>query len=773
MKMRKLFFVLVLALTSVMAKAQTDSIRGQVTDKDGVPVELANVMLLAKQDSAFIGGTVSDLQGQFVIASPACDHILKVSSVGYKTAFINSSSEEYLKLVLESEMVMLGNVTVKGHRPSFKLSTEGITTNVQNTSLALAGTADDVLSQIPLVIKTEDGYQVFGKGEPLIYLNGHKLYSLSELDNLKSQDIKNIEVITNPGAQYDASVTAVIKIRTVKPQGEGLSLDLRSVYTQGEKASAGEYVSLNYRVKGLDIFDYFSYNNTNKHNTNVNTQHVVADTIWHQNTSSSAKRNYEKYNNTFGLNYELAPDNYIGAKYILTLAPHDVTKSSVISDVLANDKKYDLIETNIRTVREAHPSHQFNVYYAGNIKDLSVSADVDYVFNKVDEFAHYDELSTNYEDRVVTTQNDVRNTLFSSKLVLSYPLFGGNIDLGGDYSKTKRNDIFWNEQDIVPSANSRLEEVRDGVSLEYNKEFSFGDLTAGLRYEKTKFDYYEDERKSDAQSRNYSSLFPSINLNSKLGKVMFRLSYTTKTQRPSYRQLSDNVLYANRFTWQSGNPLLKPQYIHNIGLDAIWKWVQVSVSYQDTRDAIIYWADQVTNNESITCINYKNLNSIKNLTTSLVLSPKFGIWSPVVSVAMDKQFLNLETKLGNYKMNKPLFLVGWNNNFRFSKDFSAYINWSYQSKGDYQNIYMDQSSSVINISATKTFLDNRLSLQVQFKDVFKGMKDGNMVYNDRMKLYTFNKYDSRNLVVTLRYKFNVTRSKYYNNSDINSELRRF
>lgn len=86
---------------------------------------------------------------------------------------------------------------------------------------------------------------------------------------------------------------------------------------------------------------------------------------------------------------------------------------------------------------------------------------------------------------------------------------------------------------------------------------------------------------------------------------------------------------------------------------------------------------------------------------------------------------------------------------------------------------MDQSSSVINISATKTFQDNRLSLQVQFKDVFKGMKDGNMVYNDRMRLYTFNKYDSRNQVVTLRYKFNVTRSKYYNNSDINSELRRF
>lgn len=110
------------------------------------------------------------------------------------------------------------------------------------------------------------------------------------------------------------------------------------------------------------------------------------------------------------------------------------------------------------------------------------------------------------------------------KIIRKKPLFGGNIDLGGDYSKTKRNDNFWNEQDIVPSANSRLEEVRDGVSLEYNKEFFFGDLTAGLRYEKTKCDYYEDGRKSDAQSRNYSSLFPSININSKLGKVILVIS---------------------------------------------------------------------------------------------------------------------------------------------------------------------------------------------------------------------------------------------------------
>ena len=84
---------------------------------------------------------------------------------------------------------------------------------VENTLLSKLGTAEDVLARVPGIIKKQDGFEVFGKGEPLIYINGRQMRDVSELDRLKSEDIKSVELITTPGARYDATVRAVVKIR--------------------------------------------------------------------------------------------------------------------------------------------------------------------------------------------------------------------------------------------------------------------------------------------------------------------------------------------------------------------------------------------------------------------------------------------------------------------------------------------------------------------------------------------------------------------------------
>lgn len=96
------------------------------------------------------------------------------------------------------------------------------------------GTAEDVLKHIPGLQKKNDAYEVFGKGSPIIYVNGRLLRDLSELDQLKSEDIKNVELITSPGARYDASVKAVVKITTRPIKGEGFGFDVRSGYNQWE-----------------------------------------------------------------------------------------------------------------------------------------------------------------------------------------------------------------------------------------------------------------------------------------------------------------------------------------------------------------------------------------------------------------------------------------------------------------------------------------------------------------------------------------------------------
>ena len=124
----------------------------------------------------------------------------------------------------------LGEVVVKAHLPQYKKTHEGLLTNVAGTVLSKMGTAEDVLKHVPSIVKKKDGYEVVGKGTPIIYINGRKMQDISELDNIKSSDIKSVEVIQNPGATYDASVNAVIKIKTIKKKGEGFGFDTRSVY---------------------------------------------------------------------------------------------------------------------------------------------------------------------------------------------------------------------------------------------------------------------------------------------------------------------------------------------------------------------------------------------------------------------------------------------------------------------------------------------------------------------------------------------------------------
>ena len=77
--------------------------------------------------------------------------------------------------------------------------------------------------------------------------------------------------------------------------------------------------------------------------------------------------------------------------------------------------------------------------------------------------------------------------------------------------------------------------------------YKYGTLTAGLRYEHVDFDYYEDDERVDAQSRSFSNLFPSFSANARIGDAQFMLGYTAKTTRPTYRALSNNVIYLNRF----------------------------------------------------------------------------------------------------------------------------------------------------------------------------------------------------------------------------------
>ena len=243
--MKRLILFSMMCLVAIASTAQ--GISGRVIDEQVQPMPFANVVLVSRADSAFIAGTMTKDDGTFSISTGKQDGLLKVTSVEYITRYIDARQGSVGDIQMLPDTQMLGEVVVKGSRPQYKMGNEGLVTNVENTLLSQLGTASDVLKHVPGIIAKDDQYEVFGKGTPIIYINGRKMRSNRELEQLKSTDIKHIELITNPGAKYDATVGAIVKIKTIRKAGDGFSIDTWGRWQQSRKDKEAASLDLNYR----------------------------------------------------------------------------------------------------------------------------------------------------------------------------------------------------------------------------------------------------------------------------------------------------------------------------------------------------------------------------------------------------------------------------------------------------------------------------------------------------------------------------------------------
>lgn len=756
--MEKLLLILLLFCTGLRANAQ--SVSGKVLDENKKPIPYANVIILSAKDSTFIAGTTTADDGSFNFKEVTVGNILKASFVGYESFTTVLSNQGNLTIVLKEDAKMMKEVVVKGNAPLHKMTTEGIQTNIENTILSKLGTCEDVLAHVPGLTKKKDGYEVFGKGTPIIYINGRQMRDATEIERLKSSDIKSVEVITNPGSKYNAAVRAVVKIRTKKAIGDGFGFDVRSAYYQSENVDLSEQLNWKYRHKHLELFGTHGYSLDNSLEHSTTTTIVHADTLWQQDFTQKVPDKNSIVKNTIGADYQLNDSNSVGIKYMINF-PHNFPLSVFLSsDVTANGTFYDHINT-FATCKQSHrPSQFINLYYVGKIGKMDIDFNTDYLYNKQNNHITYREESRNKTSRTVTSDNQERNRLFASKLTLGYPVLGGNLSVGAEYTYTNRNDAYSNPENYVPSSSAQLKESNIAPFMEYKHQLSICQLTAGLRWEAVRFNYYENGQHIANQSRSFSNLFPSISVATQLGDLQMQLSYAARTRRPSYSQLSNNVIYGNRFLMQSGNPLLQHEYIHDISLGAMWKFVQFNISYNDRRHAIVFWSEQNSHNSAISRLTYTNLPSIKTISTQLAFSPTIGIWTPEFTALMKKQWLTLHTSTKTYKLDKPIWQFSFNNTFDFGKGWLLSMESYLVTKGNSEISSLASNRGSLDINLTKSFLKDRLALRIGGTDLFHTQKEGGISYTESMETQYIGTYDSRQFVLTVTYKFNTSRSKY-------------
>lgn len=204
----------------------------------------------------------------------------------------------------------------------------------------------------------------------------------------------------------------------------------------------------------------------------------------------------------------------------------------------------------------------------------------------------------------------------------------------------------------------------------------------------------------------------------------------------------------------------------------VWKFVQFVCSWQDNRDAIIFWDEAVPRSSSITQLQYKNLTSLKSISTMVSVAPNIGIWSPQFTLGLRKQWLDLDTPRGSINLGKPMVQAGLDNSFSLPLGITANINMNYRSMGDYQNVHINRNSYTLGLLLTKSFFNGALDLKVEGSDLLHLNKDGNHMYSHRMDINQRNSYDTRELGITMRYNFNVAKSKYKGTGAGNAEKAR-
>lgn len=756
-------FLLIGIILPVGLSAQT--VTGKLIDENSKPLSYANVVLLSLPDSVFVSGTISGEDGSFTLEATSENQIVQISFLGYKTVYkpINPANIGIVQLVSDTQV--LGNVVVKANLPVTRIKGDAMVTGVAGTALEKAGTAEQMLDKIPNVTSKNGEINVFGRGTPEIYVNGRKLLDNSELDRLSAENIKSVEVVNNPGARYGANVTSVIRIITKKAEGEGFGFDNRAMFQYNREWSALEQLNFNYRKNGWDLSGMLYGSRMYGWISKKLVQDTYLQEHWQQKSSTFNDWTSRNFNAQLTVNYTFNENSAFGIRYDYHKTPYYKslmeTNTNVFRDGVLSE---NTCSPNI--IDKGSEYHQVNAYYNGKIKNWSIGLNLDGYWDKSDKASYLDEKTEladgSDNNRYVSIFNNIENTLYAAKLILSRPVWGGELSFGGEYTYTNRRNINLNPEGVVSDDNSRIRENMGAAFVEYSRKFGSVQALAGLRYEYNVSDYFEKNIRVDEQSKNFSNLFPTISIATPINHLNLQLAYRTDIARPSYWDLRSSMLLINKYTYETGNPLLNPKFTHNLTLGATYRWLQLSVGYNRVENDILNVTSLYDeNNPTIMLMSLANAEAYDKIFASVTLSPTIGIWKPQWKFQLNKQWFDIQTPQGNLSLNNPMGTIIWNNNLSLPWGFMLDADFMYKSKGDRTNGRFLKPSWRMDLSLQKSLLNDKLNIRLDVTNLFNLHKRDFMMYVSNMQtMHLTEEPNNCTVRLTVRYKFNTTKSKY-------------
>lgn len=591
-----ILFLIVFLPFKIMAQIK---ISGKIKNQNNKPVELLEIQFQDK-DSVLVKSELTGIDGDFTVTIAKGEYLMLIKEFGKMVHKQKLNLDHDLNIgvirIVENQQ-RLQEVTVTSKKKLIVRKVDRLVFNVENSVSASGGDAIDALKITPGLRVEEDQIAMIGKSgmsvmidDRFIKLSGEDLIVF--LKSIPSDNIKSIEVISNPPAKYDAEGNSgIVNIKLKKAKGNSVSGNLKTSYSQAKYPLGNFGGGLNYQKDKVTITSNVNY-------SNGSTAPYQEYTIFYPNYTWFETNKVRSLQNSlsggFTVDYQISSKTVMGVQYSGVLSKpirKGVNNSSITNNNFVLDSLI-ITPSRLEVERKMH-SVNFHTITKIDSSGRQLSADIDYFKYTSDlnnSFSTNTFLSdgTEIAGRYIAANNlsNQNIDIYSGKIDYELPLKWVNLSFGGKLSFINSDSkvSYFDTTDLHPIldlSKSNLFDYKENTQAIYisgnktlNKKW---ELQLGFRLENTQTKGFS-ETLSQANTNDYLKLFPTLYVTYKLAEDnTFGFNYNRRIDRPGYSKLNPFRFYTSSFNYTEGNPFLQPYFTDNIELSHTYKNLYTSV----------------------------------------------------------------------------------------------------------------------------------------------------------------------------------------------------
>ena len=755
--MRKILTLLTISLGfSIIGFAQTRNgkVSGKVIDGNTKTIESATITLLRAKDSSVAKISVANKEGVFAFENVAeGKYLVSISAVGHTKGYsevfeitATNTSVALKKIELFPVSKELSAVSVTAKKPLVEQKIDRMIVNVEAAVTNVGSSALDVLEKSPGISVDKDGnISLKGKQGVVVLIDGRETQLggtdlANYLRSLNSNQLEQIEIMTNPPAKFDASGTSgVINIKTKKNKQMGYNGSLSLGYGQGRYPKINEGLNLNYRNNKVNLFTNLS------HNYNEGYGLLEISRTFRDKNTKELLSNFDQV-----ARMKNESINY-GAKIGMDYFASKKTTLGVVLNGFSSDRTFVNRNTTNISDEFGNPNSQTKAF-SGNDqlwKNFSTNLNFRTVLDTLNseltgdiDFVTYD--SKNDQTLISSYFDASGNPTFKADTLLgalpqNIKIYSGKIDYLKYLGKEIRFEAGLKSSLVKTDNDAVYDSIVYGQTIhDYNRSNHFiyeeninaayvnfsrpigkkWNAQAGVRMENTnaKGNQVTTGEKFD---RHYTQLFPTLYLQYKADdKNSFVLNYGKRIRRPDYQRLNPFINFLDRYTYQQGNPNLRPQFSHNIELSHSYKGiVTTTLNYTNTTDIIQQVIEQ-NEEKNETYVKAANIAKQRQFGISVNTTIPVRKWwrSNVFVNAFNNKFDGIVNDTMISVKATTLQLNG-SQQFNFAKTWSAEISGFYRT-GGIEGVIQGKSLGMLSAGISKEIFKKKATIRMNVRDIF-------------------------------------------------------